>query len=195
MEFPGELIVEDRKSLIIRYIKDHPGTPKGRVIEYMEHINTHSCSRVTTRKYIQELKDLGEIVIKLDPRPNNRTNYLFINDRHLFNRIRIRIEDIEKYIDEEVRKKPTNKNRNLFPRGSRDDFITKIVQRQIPSSFESVMWDLQLLLSAVYLFSTERETRHLFYEILRSMVKVTQVQMMDKYIRENSLGQYWRHNS
>lgn len=109
---------EQRSEAIRQFVRDHPGTSEGKVIQYMNE--EQLSSRETTRAIIKTLVEKGEIELKKAKRKNNKTHHLTINDKHEFNLIDQQLseidtlmDDMDEYLAKISRKRPANENSHI----------------------------------------------------------------------------------
>ncbi len=144
----------DIQEKIREFIRKNPGKSEGVLIRYMaaEEI----CSRDTTRKHANLLKGSGDIIVEKDKRRNNKTHYLYLNDKSEFNQIDQALSKMEKVIG----------------------ILPEPVQKTLPktitvSDTDLPMWSLQILLFRTSLIPFERDSQILYKKIIKLMVTLT----------------------
>jgi hypothetical protein len=85
-----------REEKILQFIHENPGCTKTNVIDYMEK---NGSSPMTTHKILKRLtKDDKKVISKPDIK-NSRIHHLYINDKNRFNKIGIKLSELEKFIE------------------------------------------------------------------------------------------------
>jgi hypothetical protein len=156
---------EIKTRAILEYIRNNPLRSEGELIRYLEA--KQICSKDTTRKYVKQLKENGEIIIEKDKRQNNKTHHLIINDKSEFNQIDNRLSYVEQSVDR-LTNQPEKQRQG---RRNKENWWLQM---------DTDMWILQnvLLRMSDNKSSFHRDPEMLYRKVIELMVRITKSQKM-----------------